>query len=483
VMEESGSISTQGSFRDPAGSVFMLDGRVFRFIHKPYGLSVRQFIDSNFFHELCATGVVPNTQVLDAYPPCLRGLIERNSPDCVLEHQPIPFPTYPHEWTPGMLYHAGQLTLDLAERAHACGWVLKDATPWNLPYADGRPVFCDILSFERWEKGGIWHPYAQFQRCFVLPLYAHLHHAWPVHATFVEARDGTEPAVLEPVIRGWRRWAPFELQTIVLPTKLAHLRISNQKSNAIKTESHESVSNEELANFVIKRSFLRLRKQLEAVRPKVARTSRWGNYEAEIDHYQGNEISQKEEFVRAALSRLKGKGRVLDLGANAGHYSLIAANQGLSVIAADIDVSALEKLYQRSLASKVLITPVVLNIARPTPAVGWANLEVKSFLDRARGQFQMIMILALLHHLIVTERIPLEYVIKLLFDLETPYILIEWVSPDDSRFREISKTHGDLYAAFTIESFRQAMNRYFKVIECLPLQGGTRILHYCERRK
>lgn len=482
MTQESGATSTQGSFRDPAGSVFTLDGRVFRIIHKPYGLLVKQFIESNFFHELCAAGVAPNTKVLDEYPTCLQALIERTSPDCVLEHQPIPFPVYPHEWTPSMLYQAGQLTLDLAERAHASGWALKDATPWNLPYADGRPVFCDILSFEPWRKGGIWYPYAQFQRSFVLPLYAHNHHAWPVHATFVEARDGIEPSVIEPVIRGWRRWAPFELQTILLPTKLSQRHANDRASISGKPESEKNVTNDELASFIMKRSFQRLRKQLEAVRPQFVRTSRWSNYETDLDHYQSEEISQKEAFVRSALSRLGGKGRVLDLGANAGQYSLIAADQGLSVIAADIDVSALERLYQRGLAAKLPITPVVLNLARPTPAVGWANLEVKSFLDRARGQFQMIMMLALLHHLIVTERIPLEHVIKLLFDLETPYILIEWVGPEDSRFRQIAKTHGDLYATLTVESFRQAVERHFKVIDCLPLQGGTRILHCCERR-
>ncbi len=469
------------SFRDPLGSVVAINGRVFRLIRKPHAETTLRFIDSAFFTRRCAAGDFPATQIAQELPDNLKGFTEIYHPECILEHHRIPFPVYPHEWPPSMLYDAGQLTIDLAEEALADGWILKDATPWNVLYSDGRPVFCDVLSFEPGNASGIWLAYAQFQRTFVLPLYAHNRHAWPVHPIFLDQRDGLEPSALAPAIRGWRRWAPFELQTIILPAKLALGSVAQEERGAVKAPFRNDASNKQLADFVLRRSFNRLRKQLKSVHPHAGNTSRWSHYEDDLQHYRDEEREMKSNFVRSSLLRA-GAGRVLDIGSNAGEYSLMAAAQGSSVVAADFDVAALDKLYERAKASRLPITPVVFNIARPTPAIGWRNGEVDSFLVRARGQFRIVMVLALLHHLIVTERIPLGFVVKLLFDLEAPFLLIEWVNPNDRRFRQISQTHGDLYADISDETFEHELKPYFRIVERMPLASKTRTLYLCERR-
>lgn len=468
------------SFRDPMGSVIVMDGRVFRIIRKPYGAVALRFMDSAFFIRRCATGSFPETQITRELPDRLIKLTESNRPECILEHRRIHFPVYPHEWTPNMLYDAGQLTLNLAEEALAEGWMLKDATPWNVLFSDGRPVFCDVLSFEPRGASGIWNAYAQFQRTFVLPLYAHKRHAWPVHSIFLDQREGIDPSVLAPAIRGWRRWAPLELQTIILPAKLSHRPVVQDNRAVVETSVKNEAYNQQLADFVLRRSFRRLRNQLDAVRPHGEGVTQWTHYEKDLQHYSDEDHEIKFNFVRAALSKA-GTGRVLDIGANSGEYSLMAAAQGASVVAADFDVSAIDKLYGRAKAGRLPITPMVLNIARPTPAVGWDNQEVDSFLVRARGQFRMVMVLALLHHLIVTERVPLEFVVRLLFDLEAPFLLIEWVSPSDSRFRQIASTHGDLYANLSDATFERALERHFCIVERMPV-SKTRKLYLCERR-
>lgn len=473
--------STPWSFRDPAGSLVVIDGRVFRIIRKPHGQVVLGFIDSAFFRRRCAAGDFPITEVVREPPDRLKDFAESHRPECILEHRRIPFPVYPHEWPPSMLYEAGQLTLVLAEEALADGWMLKDATPWNVLYSDGHPVFCDVLSFEPRTSSGIWYAYAQFQRTFVLPLYACNRHAWPVHAIFLDCRDGLDPSALAPVVGGWRRWAPFELQTIILPARLSLRAAVQHEQMAAETSAKNETSNQQLADFVLRRSFRRLRKQLDAVRPRAERVSQWTNYENDLHHYSGEDHEIKSTFVRAALSRA-GAGRVLDIGANTGEYSLMAAARGAPVVAADFDVAALDRLYERIKPGRLPITPMVLNIARPTPAVGWDNREVDSFLVRARGQFRMVMVLALLHHLIVTERVPLKFVIKLLFDLDAPFLLIEWVSPEDPRFRQIAKTHGDLYANLSDAVFERDLEAYFRIVERLPLASKTRTLYLCERR-
>jgi SAM-dependent methyltransferase len=380
-----------------------------------------------------------------------------------------------------MLYDAGNLTLNLAEEALADGWMLKDATPWNILYSGGRAVFCDILSFEPKSRSGIWCAYAQFQRTFLLPLYAYARHAWPVHASFLELRDGIAPSTLEPVVRGWRRWAPFELQTIILPTKLA-LGVAERRDHAsVVAPMMATIDNQKLSDFIFRRSFLRLQDQLAAVRPPVRKSSQWSNYANNLQHYDSSDREIKSAFVRSALSQT-GAGSVLDIGCNVGEYSFMAATQGAAVTAADFDVAALETLYERVKRDHLPITPVVLNFARPTPAVGWNNREVDSFLDRARGRFRVVMMLGLLHHLIVTERIPLKFIVEVIFELESAFLLIEWISPQDTRFRQIANTHGDLYQNLTEVFFEGILAAHYKILERVPLRTKTRVLYFCKRR-
>ena len=472
---------TVWSFRDPGGSVILADGRVFRVIHKSHEEVTLRFVGSAFFGHRSAMGDFPVTSVVRESPSCLKLSAEDHYPECILEHHCIPFPVYPHEWTPTMLYDAGLLTIDLAEDALSNGWNLKDATPWNVLYSDGRPVFCDVLSFEPRTVSGIWGPYAQFQRTFVLPLYAHAQHAWSVHALFADRRDGLDPSMLARVVKGWRRWAPFELQTIILPALLSRgTGVQHAKMTKCISIADETLDKPR-ADFILRRSLQRLRKQLSAVRPQAERVSQWINYEGELHHYSSEDHALKSAFVREALSRA-GPGRTLDIGANAGEYSLMAAEQGASVVAADFDAASLDKLYERVKARRLPITPMVLNIARPTPAVGWNNQEIDSFLIRARGQFRMIMVLALLHHLIVAERVPLEFVINLLFELNAPILLIEWVDPEDVRFRQIANTHGNLYSNLSDAVFAQKLESQFRIVERLSLASRTRTLYLCERR-
>ena len=469
------------SFRDPMGSVAIIENRVFRLISPSHESAVLEFLENPFFLNQIANGNFPITKIALDLPEALNHIIHNDklTSSLILQHELIPFPIYPHEWTPSMLFDAGQFTIDLAEQALTHGLTLKDATPWNVLFSDGRPMFCDMLSFEAWMGSKIWLAYSQFQRTFVLPLYANKQHAWPVHSTFIDKRDGLDPSILVATIKGWRRWAPFELQTIIFPTKLSRGSIVGNKITIEKVISHQNV-NYKLAEFVMRRSFKRLRGQLFDVLPNEKQRTKWSHYEDDLLHYSVEEHDQKLNFVRESLLR-SGKGRVLDIGANAGEYSIIAATQGNSVVATDFDIAALDKLYIRVKAERLPITPVVFNIARPTPAVGWNNQEVDSFLTRAKGQFNVLMVLAILHHLIVTERVPLNAIVKLLYELEAKFLIIEWVSPNDLRFKQISKTHDNLYANLTEDSFRIELEHNYSILERLQLRGGTRALYLCER--
>src|SRR5262249_40956898 len=148
--------------------------------------------------------------------------------------------------------------------------------------------------------------------------------------------------------------------------------------------------------------FKRLRRLLNSVKPKLDKESKWSNYLTSNNNYSAENFAEKQRFVEEALSEFKPR-RVLDVGCNTGHYSLIAAQMGAEVIAIDIDPVVIGELWRRCDAEKINVLPLVINLARPTPRVGWRNQECAAFLDRSRGRSDAVMMLALIHHMLVSE--------------------------------------------------------------------------------
>ena len=112
----------------------------------------------------------------------------------ILEHRSIPFPNFPYEWPPEMLRAAAELTLRLAQAALVDGFGLKDATPYNIMFDGPRPVFLDVLSFERRDQlDPIWRPQAQFIRTFLYPLLANRYLGLQMDEILLSHRDGLEP--------------------------------------------------------------------------------------------------------------------------------------------------------------------------------------------------------------------------------------------------------------------------------------------------
>ncbi|MGH7606804.1 MAG: SAM-dependent methyltransferase, partial [Gemmatimonadales bacterium] len=115
--------------------MLMVDGRVLRLVQRAASADVAAFLDSPTARELIAAGRVVSTRALEpreraelADDPRIGAAAAAQ----ILEHEPVPFPSYPYEWPAEMLFEAGRLTLDLAERLVPEGLGLKDATPYNV---------------------------------------------------------------------------------------------------------------------------------------------------------------------------------------------------------------------------------------------------------------------------------------------------------------------------------------------------------------
>ena len=409
-------------------------------------------------------------------------LAGRPAAPLLLEHERVPFPSYPTEWPPEMLHAAAALTLELARvfLPHRIG--LKDATPYNVLFRGPRPVFIDVLSFERRDPGdSMWAPYGQFLRTFLLPLLANRRLHMPLDHIFATRRDGLEPEEVLHWTPPLKRLLPTFLSLVTLPAWLGARR--NQDDDSVYNQ--RILPDPEKARYILDALFRRLEKLLAAVAPTTDRKSAWSGYLVSNNNYSKAHFAEKEALVRDALAGYAPR-RVLDIGCNTGHFSVLAAQFGADVTAIDYDPVVIGALWRRALFENLPILPLVVNLSRPTPAAGWDNRETPSFLERARGHFDAVFMLALIHHLLITERIPLDSIL----DLAARFVsqsaigiaLIEFIAPEDSMFRRLVRGRGDLYGHLTREYFETAVRRRFDIVRTQHGDGAHRWLYLLRRK-
>lgn len=398
--------------------------------------------------------------------------------DCVVaEHERIPFPSFAYEWSPLMLYAAAELTLDLAEGLLKDHLGLKDATPYNILFRGPDPVFVDLLSFERRHPGDpTWLPYAQFLRTFLLPLAAYKFFGLSPDHVLMTRRDGLEPEEVYRWASPSRKLRPPFLGLVSMPTWLG----ARHSPDDTKPYERHLMENTEKAEFILQSLFRRLRRQLHKLAPKNA-SSVWSTYMTSNNNYSSEHFQAKDRFVAQALSECS-PASLLDVGCNLGHFSVIGAKAGARVVSIDYDPVVVDEVWRRARAEHLSILPLVVNLTRPSPSIGWRNLENPSFLDRARGSFEAVLMLAVIHHMLVTERIPLDEIISQAAELTTRWLVIEFIGPEDSMFRRLTRGREELHRGLNREVFESVAIRRFEIVRSQHLDDTHRWLYLLRKR-
>jgi len=465
------------SLRDPAGCCFDLDDRVLRVIEGGSLWDVESFLQSGSARKFWDAQRLIPTRALEgadlallSEEPVWQRLAAERDIGLVLEHERVAFPSFPYEWPPEMLWAAGRLTLELAQESLEEDFCLKDATPYNILFRGSKPVFVDLLSFERRAAGNpIWNACAQFVRTFLLPLLVNRHWGIPLADVFIAHRDGLEPQTVYRMCGALQKFRPLFFSFVSLPTWLS----PQGRDNLIYR--NRILADEEKARFIVKALFARLGRALEKLKPAAKKNSAWSGY-MESHSYTAENLAAKETFVSQALMDFQ-PSRVLDVGANTGHFSLLAAERGAEVVALDSDSACVGALWEQAFARNLNILPLTVDLARPTPAIGWRNRECPGFLERAAGQFDAVLMLAVLHHLMVTERIPLHEILDLAAELTTELLLIEFVGPQDEMFRRLCRGREELFCGFDSTVFERACRQRFEILRTAPLSGTHRRLY------
>jgi SAM-dependent methyltransferase len=454
------------TFRDPAGSLILEGEFAIRTIHPSAREAVLKFLASPFCLRLQESGRMVGTTVSDT-PSGLK-----------LAHPRVAVPSYPWEWTPSQWLAAADLTISLCEEGLAEGWVLKDATPLNILFIGSKPVLVDVLSFEPWDAAAgdhpshIWLAYGQYIRTFLLPLLMNRMLGWPLEMSLFR-RDGYEPAELYKALSFRQRISRDAFWAVTLPSKLD--RSGTAKSKKSTPPQHKSA---ELALHLLRRNLAGLRRRTHRAMPEHA-GSEWDDYTATMKHYTAQESTQKLDWVRTVVEELR-PSHVLDIGANTGVFSALAAGAGADVVALERDGAAAESLFRMSRTSELRIQTIHADLARPTPAAGWNNRETSTLLQRLDGQFDLVLMLAVIHHLILMEQIPVPAIIELVHRLTTRWLVLEWVPVSDPMFQSLMRGRDQLYGSLTEDDLMRACEGRFRSLQRHALENG-RILFLFER--
>lgn len=461
------------SFRDPSGSLRLHEGRVLRVVRPEAAAELDRILALPVVAGLMAEQRLVATVRLEPAAAAALG-----AEGAVYEHERIPFVSYPAEWSPAMLADAADFTLGLALELLAHGLMLKDATPANVLFKDSRPVFVDLPSIVPRSAGDfVWLARHQFETCFLLPLIASVEAGLPLRWSLQDPAAGIGHEQVARLL-GTRRWLkPSLLTSVTLPAALTGRGVGADRA----VREHRS-SDDAKARFVLAHGFEQLRRKVRRLAERIrSGSSRWQGYTADRPHYGEPDLERKRAFVTAALGEARPRW-VLDVGANTGEFSEIAA-LGSHVVALDIDEVSAGRIFARARERSSSILPLVLDVARPTPGAGWRNRETLSFLERALGRFDTVLMLAVVHHVRIGAGVPLAAIVDLAADAaddDGGHWIVEFVPMSDPMFARLARGREAIYADWSQEGFERAMSRRFDVLRSQALDNG-RVLYFARK--
>lgn len=453
------------SFRDPSGFVFRREGVLYRQIDRRFAEDWDTFIRGGLYERLAADGLIVTHEAAE------QSAAHGPSAHAVIRPSPVGFVSYPYEWSFGQLKAAALLTLEIQERALEAGMTLRDASAYNIQFEQARPILIDSLSFERAEPGRPWEAYRQFCEHFLAPL------------ALMAYRDVRLGLLLRNFIDG----IPLDLAQALLPgrTRLRLGLLSHIHLHAGAQRRHARDATASNARSPGRVSALGQRALLDSLRGTVRQLrwepsgTEWAEY-AEQTSYSDEATRSKQEIVERFLNEA-GSGVVWDLGANVGVYSRLAAQIGSRVVAWDVDPAAVERHWRAVSRDRIAnVLPLVLDLTNPSPGIGWALAERASLTDRADAD--VVMALALVHHLAIARNVPLPLVAAFLARLGTELIL-EFVPKDDPMVRRLLATRRDVFHDYSVEGLRSAFALHYEVIEEVPVADSARVIYRMRRRR
>lgn len=449
------------SFRDPSGFVFSQNGDTYRQINLRYREDYDHLMQSGLYDDLAADGLlIPHHEVGVEYA-------QSGGAYKVIRPELISFLSYPYEWCFSQLKDAALTTLAIEKKALDFGMSLKDCSAYNIQFRETKPIFIDTLSFERHRPDQPWVAYRQFCQQFLAPL---------ALMKYVDVR-------LNQLLRIYIDGIPLDLASSLLPPRTymhlplvshihLHARFQTHFSDKQVKPSHRKMNRLALKGFVdnLESTVKRLKWQPEA--------TEWGDYYSDTN-YSEDAVSHKKSLVARFLDEVEPK-VAWDLGANTGLFSRVATHRGIQTIAFDVDPAAVEKNYRSCLREQeTKMLPLLLDLTNPSPSIGWENRERLSF--SARGPVDVVLALALIHHLAISNNVPFSRIADL-FSKVGNFLIIEFVPKSDSQVHRLLASREDIFDGYSEKVFEREFGQRFIILNSTKIRDSKRTL-YLMRKK
>jgi len=450
----------KGSFRDPSGFLFQEKGILYRNINNSYKKDYNKALFSGLLKALW------NEKLLIKHSEEEK---ERNHNIYkIIKPEFIPFISYPYEWCFSQLKDAALLTLQIQKKALSYEMTLKDASAFNIQFKKGNPILIDTLSFEEYEEGTPWVAYKQFCQHFLAPLALMCYHDLRLNQMSRTSIDGI----------------PLEIASSLLPRKtllnfslFTHIHLHAKTQSFYSDKQTSSVSRRKLSKSSLIAFIENLEKAILSLKLREIKTE-WCNYYSDTN-YSNDSFSQKKKLVENFLVRTNNIKTVWDLGGNTGLFSRIASNKNIATISFDIDPIAIEKSYILTKKQKETnILPLVLDLTNPSPSLGWAHSERDSLEKRSNAD--LIMALALIHHLAISNNLPFENIAEY-FSKLGKYLIIEFIPKSDSNTKKLFATRKDVFPKYNKQDFKKSFSKFYNIIKEENIKNSERILYLMKK--
>jgi ribosomal protein L11 methylase PrmA len=424
------------SYRDPGGHVHFVDNKVYRSVLPPGVAQYRAARDSGFLERATAAGRLIEGREVDPT------ILAQEAPDAVhvLEHPHLDFISYPYCWSFGGLQAAALLTLDLHLDALDSGLTLSDASAYNIQFVGPRPLFIDYLSVIRLEEGQVWLGYRQFCEQFLNPLLLTSKTGVAFQPWYRGTLEGISATDLAPLL-------PFKSK--LNPLIAAHVVLQGKMQRSVDARRTSKAKRVRLSKTALQNNHRSMRGLVARLSPPTAQMSPWQQYE-QTAHYTAEERAAKARFVGAAVADTP-SATVWDLGCNSGEYSEIALQHGARrVVGFEPDAGALNAAFQRATAKGLNFLPLSMDIVNPSPMMGWRQQERQGLSQRRNAD--VVLCLALVHHLVLGRNLPLAEVLDWLVSL-APRGVIEFVPKTDPMACQLLTWKPNVAADYERDSF------------------------------
>jgi hypothetical protein len=444
------------SYKDPSGFIFQASGKFYRQVNKIYAGHYDLLISSGL------SSFLQEKKLLLHHEEVTENILHSDDWYLTLLPQQIPFTSYPYEWCFEQLKDAALLTLEIVRLSIDKGLILKDATPYNVQFVNGRPVFIDTLSFEKYDPLLPWIAYRQFCESFLFPLLLSHYH-----------KTG-----IQPFLNSYPNGIPVNITANLLPWK-SRLNPGVSLHVFLQNKLNEKTKNTGTAVSFSKNKLRNLISHLDGIIRDLNNSDKteWSNYYAESISSR-EYLGKKEKIISTLFQKLDGR-NLLDLGANEGFFSRLAAAKNFDVIAIDKDDQCINTLYKKVKEENITnILPLCMDLINPSPASGFANNERASFGERIHTD--AVMALALVHHLAIGYNLPLSKIAEYLYGF-SHQLIIEFVPKEDEKVQLLLQNKKDIYPEYTREHFENVFRPGFTIAEKVQVPDSDRIIYLMKR--